>query len=197
MKKYVYTAFVNTARSHSVRIIICYYSSTRQNFPPNFLTKSLSKGKNNKMDFLKSINVQSVCFRCGNMALLLRAKQTVRLTDMLAITSQALHCFRLCLLRFSSQKPCTLSGLARLSSKTLWRRLFNKKNGLNLTMFSTQIHQDLLYLLPFQGHISIDFSPRLETLVFLLLIAHDKYMSAALQNFGLNSEKLLNYLDIK
>lgn len=177
MKKYVITLSESMVQNHSVRISIVSLGSTRPNLPKSLIIKKLFARKSKPMDALKKLNVLGVYVRCGNSVISLQNKRMVMSLDTLRTTLQAIVGFPNCLRCYQNLVPTTLTSLARLSSKAMWRNLYNRETGQLSEEFWFKILLGLYTIIPFQGRISLDISPSLESQLFRLMIASNKYLN--------------------
>lgn len=163
---------MSTGPSHSVRIGICYYSSTRLHLV-------------RRSRFVKMLaqvpahaNVLFFYVRSGSSVFVIR---NVRMESVITTCLRmliSLLIFPSCLYYFQIRKPITLSNLVRFYRSKVLSQLSKKVTFRFLSDNSILMYMALKTLIPSGGRITLDSSPHLRAQVACLLSKHIEYLRA-------------------
>ena len=170
VKKFVSTLLESTVQSHSVRIGICYSSSTRLHLVRR------SKIASTLVQIPDSVSVLALFCRCGDMVFVIRNVRTESVIITLVRMLISLLVFPSCLYYFQIKRPITLSNLVRFYRSKILSQLSKKVTFRFLSDDSLSIALALKTLIPFGGRITLDSSQNLHVQTACLLRKHIEYL---------------------
>ena len=169
-KKFVSTLLESTVQSHSVRIGICYSSSTRVNLVRRSrFVKMLGQVPDH-------VNVLALYVRSGSSVFVIRNVRMERLITTCLRMLISLLIFPSCLYYFLIKKPITLSNLVRFYRSKVLSQLSKKVTFRFLNDNSISMYMALKTLIPYGGRITLDSSQNLRAQVACLLSKHIEYL---------------------